>query len=623
MEYGQFSQAGKKILKQSKLYKALEQCKPVLMFSFWFSAAINILMLFMPVYTSQVLDRVLSSGSYETLIMLTIITLIAFACSSTMELCRSTAMSKLADWIDNEISPEIISQSVALKSIKGIGSTGEAIRDIGVLKGLISGNVMFLLFDAPWSILYLIAIFAIHPATGFIALIGAILLFSMALWNELSTKHLLQESNETLIENTQSVDAASRNAEVVEAMGMSRRVIDRWAQGNKENRLIQLKILQRSGFILAITRFIRMSLQIAVMGVGTALAIMGLKSTGGIIAASILMGKALSPFENAISAWKTVSSAMTSYKRLQMLILSAPKREQSMELPTPDGNVTFDKVFFTPFGAQKPTIKGVSFSVQSGEIVAVIGSSASGKSTLAKLLVGVWKPIAGNVRLDGANVYTWNRESFGKYVGYLPQDVELFNATVKENIAKMQHDPNPEKVIEAAKITGIHEMILSFPSGYDTIIGNGAHSVVLSGGQKQLIGLTRALYNNPRVLVLDEPNSNLDNLGDLRLMAAIAYAKKNKVTTFIITHKLNALHLADKIIIMHDGAIREMGDRDEIIARISERSQENSQKERPNNNESDEMGGGSSQEQPRTSGGSLESLQQSDKIVEENTNTES
>ena len=349
-------------------------------------------------------------------------------------------------------------------------------------------------------------------------------------------------------------------------MGMVNYIVDDWAQKNDKNRAMQIKAQNRSNLISGITKFIRSVLQIAVIGIGAFLAVLGHKTAGGIIASSILMGRALAPFETSINTWKMLISARISYKRLQMLLVASPKREQTMSLPVPNGKVIFDRVFFTPYGSSKPTIKGVSFSVEVGDIVGVIGPSASGKSTIAKLLVGVWKPISGVVRLDGADVYTWNREDFGRYIGYLPQDVELFNAPVNVNIARMIPNPDPSSVIRAAQIAGVHELILSLPNGYDTLIGS--NGLILSGGQKQMIGLARAFYGDVKLLVLDEPNANLDGNSEANLINALLYAKKSGITTFIMTHKVQLLSAVDKVLVMTDGMISGIGPRDEILSKI-------------------------------------------------------
>lgn len=567
MEGLKFGFAAMKELKKSVLYQTLEKCKSVFWFVFWFSSAINILALFLPLYTSQVLDRVLSSGSTSTLMMLSVVTVAALVCSSLLDVCRSLTMAKVADWIDREATPDLIIKAISLTSVKGASASGEAVRDLGVVKGFLTGMGIFSLFDMPWAIVYLVAIFMIHPVTGSIAVVGIILLVCMAIWNELATKKIMQESSEENVRNIGYIDVASRNAEVVEAMGMISHIVTEWSSRNDQNRELQIRAQSRSNAIMGVTKFSRSVLQIAVIGVGAWLAIHGHKTAGGIIAASILMGRALAPFEASINTWKMLLAARISYRRLQMLLLSAPKRDQSMALPVPKGEVSMDRVFFTPYGGTKPTIKGVTFQVKPGASVGIIGASASGKSTLVKLIVGVWKPISGVSRLDGADVYTWAREDFGNHVGYLPQDVELFNASVKTNIARMVPNPDPEKVIKAAMIAGIHEMILQFPNGYDTIIGSGG--IVLSGGQKQMIGLARAFYGDVRLLVLDEPNANLDGKAEAWLMKALLYAKQQGITTFVVTHKMQILSVVDQVIVMDDGMLSSMGERDEILNRCT------------------------------------------------------
>ena len=566
-----------KELKNSLLYQSLDQCKRILWFIFWFSSAINLLVLFLPIYTSQVLDRVLSSSSISTLVMLSLITLTSFVCSALLDMSRSLIMTKIGDWLDSTLSSDLIAKAIALTTVKNNTSSGEVIRDLNIIKGFISGNGIFTFFDAPWSILYLIVIFMIHPIIGNIAIIGIIVLVSMALWNDFSTKKLLKASNEATVRNINEIEIATRNAEVVEAMGMVQNILLQWSKKNDVNRSTQAKATSRSAIIMAITKAIRSTIQISVIGIGAYLVISGNKTAGSIIAASILMGRTLAPFEMAIANWKNLSSARMSYQRLQILLLTYPKRTQAMQLPDPIGKVMFDKVIFTPYGSNKPVIKGVSFIVDPGTVVGVIGSSAAGKSTIAKLMVGVLRPISGTVRLDGADTYTWKRDHFGKFVGYLPQDVELFNTTVKANIARMNEEPDPKKVVKAAKIAGVHEMILSLPSGYDTLIGFGG--VALSGGQKQRIGLARAFYGDIKLLVLDEPNSNLDSIGELCLMNALKHATENNITTVIMTHKMSLLSAVNTIIVIKEGMIAGMGTRDEILAQMMTTQQQEKQSE--------------------------------------------
>lgn len=555
--------------KQTPLYKSLEKCKSAFIFIFWFSLAINILIMFLPIYTMQLLDRVLSSGSTETLIMLTIITLSAFVCLALIESCRSFTLLRIGNWIDKNTSPELLKKTITLTSLQGGISSGEVIRDLSTIKAFLTGQGILALFDIPWSLTYLIIMFMINIYAGFIAIAGVAILLGLAIWNEMATKRIVREVNEKYVRNVNDIELATRNSEAVEAMGMMESVIDLWMGRLNETNALQSQASCRSTIIMGITKFCRLTLQVSVIAVGVALTITQQKTVGGIIACSILMGRILGPFESAIMTWKTLMAARISYIRLQRMQIVVPVREESMRLPEPKGVVQFEKVIFTPFGTNRPTIKGVSFKIEQGEITGVIGPSAAGKSTLAKLLVGVWRPAAGAVRLDGADVYLWNRKYFGQYVGYLPQDVELFNATIKANIARMNPEIDPEQVVKAAKIAGVHEMILSLPQGYDTTIGTGG--CVLSGGQRQRVGLARAFYGNIHLLVLDEPNSNLDQSGEQALMLALSYAKKTGITTFITTHKLPLLNITDKILIMQDGNLVGYGPREEIMAKFTKK----------------------------------------------------
>lgn len=555
-------------LKNTVLHKTLEKCKSVFWTLFWFSSGSNILALFLPLYTSQVLDRVLSSGSTSTLIMLTVITLCALLCSSVLDSSRSMITVKVGDWLDSTLTPHLLKNTIALISVKPGVSSGEAMRDLQIIRGFLTGQGVFAFFDAPWSLLYLIAIFLINTVLGFVAVIGIVVLISIALLNDFATRSLARQSNEANVRNLNEIEIATRNSEVVQAMGMMGYIVDKWSKRNTLVRNTQTLVLSRSYMIMSFTKAVRFILQIAVIGIGAYLALSGYKTAGGIIAVSILMGRALSPFEAAISNWKNLSQAKSSYGRLQNLLITSPRRNQAMELPEPVGEVEFDKVIYTPFGGVRPTIKGVSFTVPAGKIVGVVGSSAAGKSTIAKLIVGVLKPAAGVARLDGADTYTWERQHFGRHVGYLPQDIELFNATIKENISRFDPNMDPAEVVKAAKIAGVHEMILRFPDGYDTVIGAGGS--VLSGGQRQRIGIARAFYGNVKLLVLDEPNANLDSVGEAHLIMALRYAKEMKITTFVMTHKFSLLSEVDWLMMVKDGMIALLGEKDDIIAQLSE-----------------------------------------------------
>ena len=541
----------------------LSKCKRIFLIVFLFGFTINMLVMFVPLYTMQVFDKVIASSSIETLIMLTILTVTSIAFMSIIDGCRHFIMSKVADWLDSSLAPEIIEKTIGITVIKHISSS-EMLRELQNIKSFLGGNAVFSLFDIPWSIIYIFVAFTIHYSVGFISIFGIVLLLVLAAWNELATGKVIKDSSDSYIRNAYYIETATRNSEVLEAMGMSKNVMLAWNKNHLKTRNVQAIAASKSIVISSITKFSRTVLQISIIGVGSLLAISGIKSPGSIIASSILVGRALSPFEASISTWKQLVTARLSYRKLTNLLQSTV-RMSSMQLPKPEGKVFFDKVVFTPMGAKSPTVKGVSVAIEPGETIGVIGPSAAGKSTLAKLLVGVWKPISGSVRLDSADVYNWDREDFGKHVGYLPQNIELFNASVKENIARMNKEVDPDLVVKAAKIAGIHEVILSLPNGYETIIGSGTE---LSGGQKQRIGLARAFYGDMKLIVLDEPNSNLDQSGEASLVQAIKYAKDSKITLFITTHRLSLLSEVDKVLVLQNGAVAAYGPRNDIMKKI-------------------------------------------------------
>lgn len=534
-------------------YKIMSKLKKVFVYMFIFGFAINILTMFMPIYTMQVLDRVVSSASVETLLVLTIITLFAFFCIVALDMSRNAILNNISDTIEEEIAPILLKKSITIATLYGKNNTGDMLRDLTTIKTFISGHSITTILDMPWSLLYITIIFMLHPVTGYLSIFGIILMLFFAIWNEKSTQKNIKESSEQYIKNTKDIETANRNAEAMEAMGISDDIISKWSENNKKLRKIQILIGGRTSIIQSITKFCRMTLQISIIGLGTFLAIKYQKPPGGIIAGSILMGKAMGPFESAIITWKSFINARIAYKRLILSLEKIPERQQSMDLPEPNGSIAFDKAIFVPHGSNKHTIKGISFTISPGDSIGIIGPSAAGKSTIAKMIVGIWKPSAGNVMLDGCSTYRWPRHLFKKYIGYLPQDIELFNASIKQNISRMCENPDAQEVIKAAQIAGINEQILAMPDGYETIIGEGG--IELSGGQKQKIGIARAFYGNVKLIVLDEPNSNLDQSGETSLINAIKYAKENKITLIMTTHKISLLSSLNKILIVKDGTI--------------------------------------------------------------------
>jgi ATP-binding cassette subfamily C protein len=400
---------------------------------------------------------------------------------------------------------------------------------------------------------------------------------STAFFNAIATNRTLGEATEFSIKSLNQAEIASRNAEAVEAMGMMKNVANNWHKFSTASLEKQSVASYRNGVISNFSRFIRNVMQMAVTGIGAYVVVSsrGADMTAGhMIASSIIVGRALAPFDNAIELWKSISSALKSYRNINDAFSKYTPRDESMPIPNVEGHITIENIYYsTPLPAgqmQSPNpkyiLKGVSFSVQPGEILAIIGPSAAGKSTLAKIMVGVWQASTGSVRLDGGEIYRWNREDFGKHSGYLPQGIELFSGSIRQNIARMEENADPEKVIAAAKLAGAHEMILRFPDGYDTDIGPGGSN--LSGGQRQRIGLARAFFGSPKIVVLDEPNANLDEAGEIALAAALKQAKASGTSVVVISHRPSILSVVDKILLLQEGAVAAYGTQEEIQNRV-------------------------------------------------------
>lgn len=565
------------------LRQALEKCRAAFKVTFVFAFVINLLMLVTPLYSLQVLDRVLGSGNLSTLLMLSIIIAAVYFVHGLMQIARSFTLIKVGEWLDNTLSPMIFSHSISASATKVNPASSQMLRDFQTLKTFLTSTGINTVFDAPWSIIYITVLFFIHPYIGFITVAGAVIIVSLAFFNAVATNRTLGEATEFSIKGMGQAEIANRNAEAVEAMGMIRNVEKNWAKFNQAALAKQSVASYRNGVITNISGFIRNLLQMGVTGTGAYLVVTtsgkeSMMTAGYMIASSIIMGKALAPFGNAIGMWKSISGAMKAYKNINESFDSHKVRDQSMPIPHVDGHLAVENVYYAPpvpksnnpFMMQqampKHILKGVSFSLQPGEILAVIGHSAAGKSTLAKLIVGVWKASSGSLRLDGGDVYTWNRENFGEHVGYLPQGIELFSGTIKQNIARMIEEPDPELVIKTAKMCGAHEMILKLPEGYDTDIGQGGAN--LSGGQRQRVGLARAFYGNPKLVVLDEPNANLDEAGEEALANALRSARDSGISVIVISHRPSILSAVDKVMVLQDGAVASFGTKKEVEGRV-------------------------------------------------------
>jgi ATP-binding cassette subfamily C exporter for protease/lipase len=538
---------------------------------FWtvgiFTAFINLLMLVPSVYMLQVYDRVLPSRNEITLLMLTLIMLGMFGMMALLEYVRSMVVIRIGSQLDMRLNNRIYTAAYESNLKNGSSDAGQMLGDLTMVRQFLTGSALFAFFDAPWFPIYLLVIFLFNPWLGLFALVGSLLLIGLAVINEMVSKKPLAEASKLSIMSGGLASTNLRNAEVIEALGMLPNLKRRWFGLHQRFLNSQRVASERAATVTSITKFVRLSLQSLVLGLGGWLAIDGHITPGMMIAGSILMGRTLAPIEQVINVWKSYSAAKLSYGRLVKLLDTHPERGTGMSLPRPQGLISVEGVTATPPGSKADAVlHNVSFAVEPGDVLGIIGPSASGKSTLARLLVGIWPVSEGIVRLDNADIYQWNKDELGPYIGYLPQDIELFAGSIAENIARF-NEVDSEKVIEAAKLAGVHELILRFPHGYDSLIGNGGAG--LSGGQKQRIGLARALYGDPSLIVLDEPNSNLDDAGEKALNQAIMFLKQRNKTVILITHRTNLLSMTSKLLLLVNGTVNAFGPTQQVLQALA------------------------------------------------------
>lgn len=530
-----------------------------------FSFFINALMLVPAVYMLQVYDRVLASRNETTLYMLSLIVLVFYLLMAGLEWLRARLMVQAGLRLDAELNEKVLS-SAFRQNLRQRGANAEqATGDLNGVRQFLTGNGLFAFFDAPWAPLFIGVIFLLHPTLGIVSLVGAVLLLGLALWTEHRTQAPLAEANRAGIAANQFAANSFRNAEVVEAMGMFPALRSRWYALHRRMLALQTIASDRAGSISAATRFTRITLQSLILGMGALLVIDGEITPGAMIASSILLGRGLAPVEQAIGAWKQFVGARSAHERLRKLLDDYEPRGEAVELPPPRGEYRVENVVAVAPGGNLPILKGISMHIPAGTVLGVIGPSGSGKSTLARLLVGVWGTAAGVVRLDGADVHAWDKAELGPWLGYLPQDVELFDGTVAENIARFG-EVDSAAVVRAASQAGVHELILRLPEGYETPIGTGG--CALSGGQRQRIALARALYGNPSALVLDEPNSNLDDVGESALIEAVKALKAAGKTVVLITHRTSVLSVVDALVVLRDGKVHAYGAPSEVMAAL-------------------------------------------------------
>ena len=527
-----------------------------------FSCAVNVLLLVPAIYMLQVYDRVLTSRNDTTLLLLTVLVLALLALEAVLEFVRGRVLVRVGVALDLRLGTRVFDAAFGQTLAGRVASPAQALGDLGALRQFLTGKGLFAFFDTPWTPIYVVVIFLLNPWLGAFALAAALLLVALAWVNERATGPALAEAGRLAAGANQYAAAQLRNAEAIEAMGMLGGLRARWMERQNGFVARQAEASDRASLIGSASRFARLALQSGILGLGAWMVLQDQLTPGGMIAASILLGRALAPVDLAIATWRSFVTARGAYARLARLLEAHPPRQSLVTLPAPTGIVAAENLVVGAPGSRTPILKGVNFRVPAGSTVGIVGPSASGKSTLARALVGVWAPLAGAVRLDGAEVHGWDKAELGPHVGYLPQDVELFDGTVAENIARFGA-LDSGRIVEAARRAGVHELVLQLPQGYETPIGEGG--LVLSGGQRQRIGLARALYGAPVLLVLDEPNASLDDAGEAALMAALRTLKAEGRTVFLVTHRVNILRATDTLMVVVGGALQACGPRDEVL----------------------------------------------------------
>ena len=551
---------------KDELALALKSCKQYFIYAGIFSAAVNLLLLTPIIYMITVFDRVISSGSLPTLAMLSLLMVALLLAVGGFEWVRSLVLISASNQLESLLRRRV-SDATFKRSLLSGGQVNNAqpIQDLTSLRQFLTGNGLFAFFDAPWFPIYIGVMFLFHPMFGIAGIISGVVMVTLAIANEKATSKPLKEANSIANKVNAQFQGSLRNAEVVAAMGMASDIQRNQDGLHAEVLDKQTEASRKAAMLSGFSKSFRMIAQSSLLGLGAYLALNQEISPGLMIGGSLLLGRALAPIDMLVGSWKRVTLARSQYTRLKELLQRLPAEAETMQLPAPQGRLKAEQVTVVPPGAKNAVVFGVNFGLESGEFLGVVGPSASGKSTLARALLGIWPIQAGKVRLDGADIAAWDREELGSHIGYLPQDIELFDGTIAENVCRFR-EPDPEQIVAAAKTAGVHSMILRLPNGYDTVIGGAGG--MLSGGQRQRIGLARAIYGQPKLLILDEPNSNLDDKGESQLVEALKRIKSIGCTVIIITHRKMVLQCVDKILVLQAGRIIDLGPKDKVLAKL-------------------------------------------------------
>lgn len=525
-------------------------------------------MLTLPLFMFQVFDRVLASRSEATLALLLLMATMALMVQAGLDAIRAFSFIRISRWIDGRVGPMLMSSIIVEALDRSKTPSTVPLRSLSTFRVFLTGPGMLTMLDIPWVPVFLFIIYWVNPAMGMAAIGGAVVMFILGLLNDIFTRKSLTEAQQKSAQAYQTADTTLRNAAVVEAMGMRGRAMMKWQIENAEVLELQAKASDNAAIFQAISKSMRMLVQMVIMAVAVLQIIdpNTAMTPGMMIATVLILGRALQPVEMGIAQARNLVEAIAAYRIVEEALKLAQSEKPQLSLPPPVGKLTVENVGYQPPGVPRPILQRVNFELAPGEGLGVIGPSAAGKSSLARLLVGVEKPTVGNVRIDGADAYSWSSEELGPFIGFMPQENELFDGTVAENISRLEMEPDPDAVVKAAKLTGLHDMILHLPEGYDTRVGVGG--AVLSGGMRQRIALARALYGDPKILVLDEPNANLDASGDDALQDAINNIKASGTTIVMITHRPNSLASMDKVMILQNGVVQKFGPRDEVLSAL-------------------------------------------------------
>ena len=552
----------------SELAQAVALLRPHFKRAFWYSLIASLLVLAPTGYMLEVYDRVVNTRNHVTLLMLLLLVLGAYAVMELLEWARSHILHAAGMELDRKMGDRIFMAMFTANLRRQPGGTPQAMADFRILRDFLSSPLVLALMEAPVALVFLVLLFAIHAALGFAVIVAAIAQVTIGVFNDRATQPPLVAANRAAVGAQQYADGTLRNAQVIESMGMLRDIHRRWMDKQREFLNLQALASDRAGGFQALTKFLQMTVNSGMMGLAAWLTLMAFLGGGGssIIMASIIGGRVIAPLVQIVTQWRSVVGVRDSWGRLDQLLASVPADAKTMPLPAPKGSVQAEHVVAAAPGSGAAILRGVAFNLQPGEVMAVVGPSASGKTTLARLLVGLWPAASGKVRLDGADVYTWNKEELGPHIGYLPQNVELFDGTIAENIARFG-EPETAKIRAAAQAVGLHEFITELPQGYDSPVGRDG--AMLSGGQRQRVGLARAIYGDPVFVVLDEPNSSLDDAGDAALSSAVAQLKARGTTFIVMTHRTSILAVSDKMLVLRDGQVQAFGPRDEVLTALA------------------------------------------------------